>query len=75
MLIRNLRLTIKRKIMLIKISVELRFNFLLIFTGGVLLANFGIAITYEKFVTLSLLLSIPVCAGKYFCYIIHTGTS
>ena len=61
--------------MLTKISVELRFNFLLMFTGGVLLANFGIAITYEKFVTLSLLLSIPVCAGKYYYDIIYSGIS
>ncbi len=29
-----------------------------------LLANFGIVVTYEAFITLGLVLAIPACAGK-----------
>ena len=33
-------------------------------SGANLLANFGVAITYETFITLGLILAVPACAGK-----------
>ena len=37
----------------------------LFFSGANLLANFSIAITYETFITLGLVIAVPMCVGKY----------
>ena len=38
---------------------------ILILSGANLLANFSIAITYETFITLGLVIAVPMCVGKY----------
>ena len=40
------------------------FTFLSFNLGANLLANFGVALTYETFITLGLILAVPLCAGK-----------
>ena len=35
------------------------------FLAANLITNFGVAVTFESFITMSLILSVPVCAGKY----------
>ena len=32
--------------------------------GANLLANFGVSVTYETFITLGLILAVPACAGE-----------
>ena len=39
-------------------------NCLVYFSGANLLANFGVAVTYETFITLGLILAVPACAGN-----------
>ena len=34
------------------------------FSGANLLANFGVVVTYESFITLGLILAVPACACK-----------
>jgi hypothetical protein len=41
--------------------LQLLYDFL---SGANLLANFGVAVTYETFITLGLILAVPACAGN-----------